>query len=460
MKRSVGKLKYRVDYAAADAKQSLLHMTLPLLVALILNMTYSMVDSLWIGNLLGEKAMAALTSSTAVILLLNCVIAGLTNGIGILLGQAVGSKDAKRIGEMKTTSFILSFVLMGIIVVLCEVCINTILRLLNTPKETFSMSCWYLRIYLLGVLSTYFYMYFATVLRCYGNTMLQMIVIVFCTILNAVLDPVFMHFFGFNGVAVATVVTQTISLLIMVIYIVKKQYFKIKIGDFRKKTVISIFAKGIPSIVQQSIPAVSTMALTTLVSEFGLTAIAAFGVIGKVENLLLYPVMALNMGLTTIASQCIGSRRVDRMSDYVKCSIKYSAACLLIMLAVIVLFSKNISWLFVQSDDVGSIVRDYFYIVGIGYVIHAVTTSFIAGLNGMGKTVSSMVLCIFYFLCVRVPLAYVLAGTLHLGLRGIWLSFIISHFVAVVTAAVLFRIEKRKINTSSDLNDYKQELQS
>lgn len=439
-------MKYKVNYVEADTKKALFHMTLPLLIALVLNMTYSLVDSLWIGNLLGEEAMAALTSSTAIILLLSCIIVGLTNGIAILLAQAVGAKDEKRISQMKTTSFLLSFILMIAIIVFCEAGVNPMLKMLHTPDQTFSMSCWYLRVYLIGVLSSYFYMYFTTILRCYGNTTFQMIAILICTILNAILDPIFMKFFGFNGVAIATVVTQTISLLSAIVYIKNKNYFKLKLRDFNKKVVWSIFAKGIPSIVQQSIPAISTMALTALVSSFGLTAIAAFGIIGKMENILLYPVMALNMGLTVIASQCIGSKHSDRMNDYVKCGMKYGSVALFILSAVIILFSKQISWLFVQSDSVDSIVRDYFYIAGVGYVIHAVTTSFLAGLNGMGKTTSSMVLYIFYFLCVRVPLAYILAVVFNYGLNGIWVAFVVSHVVAVCSAAFLFNIQKRKIN--------------
>lgn len=446
-------MKLKVDYVQADTKQALFKMTLPLLVALVLNMTYSLVDSLWIGNLLGEKAMAALTTSTAVALLLSCIIVGLTNGIGILLAQAVGAKDIKGISKMKTTSFLLSLVLMIIIVGLCEAGVVPILKLLNTPDKTFNMSCWYLRVYLLGVLPTYFYMYFTTILRCYGNVMFQMAAIFICTVLNAVLDPVFMKFFGFNGVAIATVVTQTISLISAIVYIKKKQYFKIELNDFEWKAVGTIIAKGIPSIVQQSIPAISTMALTTLVSDFGLTAIAAFGIIGKMENILIYPVMALNMGLTTIISQCIGSNRPDRMKDYVKCGITYGGIALLVLSVLIIIFSKDIAWLFVQKDAVNNIVKDYFYISGIGYVIHAITTCFLAGLNGMGKTTSSMILYIFYFLCVRVPLAYVLAKVFNYGLNGIWAAFIISHVVAVFSAAILFRSKERKVTSSMAMKE-------
>lgn len=435
-------LKYKTDYVTADTRQALFRMTLPLLVALILNMMYSLIDSLWIGNLLGKKAMAALTSSTAVILLITCVMVGLTNGIAILLAQAIGLKDAMRVRQMKATSFVVSLSVMAVIIGLCEMGVTPILKALRAPEETFSMSSWYLRIYLIGVLPSYFYMYFTTILRCYGNTMFQMIAILISTLLNAVLDPLFMRLFGFNGVAAATVVTQTLSLVAAIIYVSRKQYFQMKWKDFRVSVAGEIFGKGVPAIVQQSIPALSTMALTTLVSGFDLDAMAAFGIIGKMENMLIYPVMALNMGLTTIVSQCLGSSRPDRMSDYVKCGMKYGGLALFGLSAIIVLLSKNVAWLFVQNETVDNIVCNYFYIAGLGYVIHAITTCFLAGINGMGKTLHSMMLYIFYFLCVRVPLAYILAD--RFGLDGIWSAFIVSHVVAVCSAFILYQHVKQK----------------
>lgn len=441
-------MKNKIDYINADTKKALLQMTIPLLVSLTLSMTYSLVDSLWIGNLLGEKAMAALTSSTAVILLLNCIVVGFTNGIAILLAQAIGAKDEKRVAKIKSTSFILSLCMIILVIGACEFAVIPVLKLLHTPAKTFSMSCWYLRVYLIGFLPMYFYMYFTTILRCYGNTIFQMLAITICTILNAFLDPLFMKLIGFNGVALATVVTQSISLLLSIIYVRKKNCFKFSRSDIDQCQIHKIFAKAIPSVVQQSIPAISTMALTSFVSGYGMSAIAAFGVIGKMENILLYPVMALNMGLTTIVSRCIGSKRTDRMRDYIKAGMIFGGISLCVFTAILVIFSKDISWLFVQKNAIGKIVRNYFLIAGLGYVIHVITTCFIAGLNGMGRTFTSMLLYIFYFLCIRVPVAYLLSKTFGYGLNGIWSAFIISHVVAVCTAAVLFICEKRKFEKS------------
>ena len=152
----------------------------------------------------------------------------------------------------------------------------------------------------------------------------------------------------------------------------------------------------ISSVIQQSIPAISTMILTALVSSYSVSAIAAFGVIGKVESILLYPAMAINMGLTTIVGQCIGAGRTDRMNDYVKTALKYGFLFLALLTLLVVVFSKNLSWLFVKSDSVGMIVKQYYIIAGAGYVIYGL--KFYCRIKRNGKNLSINVFMYILFL--------------------------------------------------------------
>ncbi len=111
-----------------------------------------------------------------------------------------------------------------------------------------------------------------------------------------------------------------------------------------------------------------TTFLTALVSTYSITAIAAYGITGKLETILFYPAMALNMVLTTIVGQCIGGQRIDRTKDYLKCALKYGCILLFILSGVIVIFSRQLSGFFVSNTDVATIVGVYFLTVSIGYV--------------------------------------------------------------------------------------------
>lgn len=396
----------KIDFIGGNTRRCLMAMALPMIAAMFLNMAYNLVDSLWIGNLLGKTAYAALTNSTPIILILTSVAMGSTNGVSILLSQAIGSKDKRKTESLIATSLIVAIVFSLLVTLILELCLPTILGALNTPAETYDMAYSYLTIYVLGYVAVYLYLYFTAVLRSFGNSMFQAIAMLVSTVLNAILDPIFIHFIGFQGAAIATLLSQIVCLVFMVIYLKKKKLFYLHITWFDKNDVLPLIQKAIPSVIQQSIPAISTTFLTGLVSTYSITAIAAYGIIGKLETILFYPAMALNMVLTTIVGQCIGGQRTDRAKDYLKCALKYGCLLLAILSIVIVVFSKQLSGFFVNSSDVADIVGVYFFIVGIGYLLNTITNSFLGVLNGFGKPAKSMVLMIFYYIVVRMPLAY------------------------------------------------------
>ena len=430
----------KIDFIGGNTRRCLMAMALPMIAAMFLNMAYNLVDSLWIGNLLGKTAYAALTNSTQIILILTSVAMGSTNGVSILLSQAIGSKDKRKTESLIATSLIVAIVFSLLVTLILELCLPTILGALNTPAETYDMAYSYLTIYVLGYVAVYLYLYFTAVLRSFGNSMFQAIAMLVSTVLNAILDPIFIHFIGFQGAAIATLLSQIVCLVFMVIYLKKKKLFYLHITWFDKNDVLPLIQKAIPSVIQQSIPAISTTFLTGLVSTYSITAIAAYGITGKLETILFYPAMALNMVLTTIVGQCIGGQRTDRAKDYLKCALKYGCLLLAILSIVIVVFSKQLSGFFVNSSDVADIVGVYFFIVGIGYLLNTITNSFLGVLNGFGKPAKSMVLMIFYYIVVRMPLAYLLSF-LGFGLNGIWFAILISHICAAIASSVVLTLQ-------------------
>lgn len=435
----------KIDFIGGNTRRCLMAMALPMIIAMFLNMAYNLVDSLWIGNLLGKTAYAALTNSTPIILILTSVAMGATNGVSILLSQAIGAKNKRKTESLIATSLIVAIAFSLLVTLVLELSLSVILNALNTPTETYDMAYSYLTIYVLGYVAVYLYLYFTAVLRSFGNSMFQVVAMLISTVLNAILDPIFIHFIGFHGAAIATLLSQVVCLIFIVIYLKKKKLFSLHITWLEKTDVLPLIQKAIPSVIQQSIPAVSTTFLTALVSTYSITAIAAYGITGKLETILFYPAMALNMVLTTIVGQCIGGQRSDRAKDYLKCALKYGCSLLLILSIVIVVFSRQLSGFFVNSFDVAAIVGAYFLIVGVGYILNTITNCFLGVLNGFGKPAKSMLLMIFYYIVVRMPLAY-LFSLLDFGLNGIWTAVLISHICAAVASIIVstlqFKIQK------------------
>lgn len=433
-----------IDFIEGNTKRCLMAMTLPMIAAMFLNMAYNLVDSLWIGNLLGETAYAALTNSTPLILILTSVAMGATNGISILISQAVGAKNQERIDSLIASSLVTAVIFALLITAGLEFFLPAILHGLNTPAETYDMAHSYLSIYVLGYLAVYLYLYFTAVLRSFGNSMFQAAAMLVSTILNAILDPIFIKVMGFHGAAAATLISQVICLIFMMAYLKKKKLFHFRLSLFEKKDVLLLIQKAVPSVIQQSIPAISTTFLTALVSTYSITAIAAYGITGKLETILFYPAMALNMVLTSIIGQCAGGRRIDRAKDYLNCALAYGSGLLVLMSAVIILFSRQLSGLFVKSPEAAAIVGNYFLIVSIGYVLNTVTNCFLGLLNGLGKPSKSMCLMIFYYIVIRMPFAYLLSH-LGFGLNGIWTAILISHVAAAAAAALTGRLHIKRL---------------
>lgn len=362
-----------------------------------------------------------------------------------ILSQAIGAKNQEKTQSLIATSFLISILLSISIIAVLEAGLKPLLLLLRTPAGTFSMAYEYLSIYLLGYLSVYLYCYFTAVLRSFGNAMFQMIAMLLCTVLNALLDPLFIHFFGFGGAAAATLLSQTICLLIMLLYLFRKKLFHMRLTAFRSSYIRPIILKGIPSAFQQSIPAFSTSFLTSLVNGYGITALAAYGIAGKLETLLFYPAMALNMVLTTIGGQCIGGKRRDRARDYIRLSLLCGGLLLCILTILIVLFSPQLSALFLHSPSAARIVSQYFKIVAVGYVLNTFTNCFLGSLNGMGSPLKSMLCMILYYMLIRMPLAWLLSAV-GLGLNGIWSAVLISHIIAAAAAALITTHHFRRLS--------------
>ncbi|NFV11514.1 MATE family efflux transporter [Clostridium sporogenes] len=441
--------KLEKDFTKGNTTKKLIGITIPLLIAFIFNMAYSIVDSVWIGNLLGEKAMAALTISMPPILLATSVAMGATNGIAILLSKNIGAKERNGINKVISTSFVGAIIFSIMVTIICEFGTNIILNLLNTPDNIYSMAKDYFVIYMLGYVFVFMYLYFTAILRSFGNTIMQMISIILCTLLNLVLDPIFINKLGIRGAAFATLFSQGIMMGIMVVYIIKKKIIIIDFKLFDKNIIKQIVKNAVPSIIQQSIPAISTSFITSLVSGFGILPIAAFGISGKLETILFYPAMALNMTITTCTGQCFGAKDTKKAKEYLHSGMLLGSGVLIILTFIVVVFSKNLASIFGAGESVGKLVKVYFSIISIGYVCNTITNCLLGAINGFGKPKAAMSLMIFYYIIIRMPLAKLLSATV-LGVNGIWIAILVSHILASIAGfwyfASLLKKSYRNIN--------------
>lgn len=381
---------------------------------------------------MGETGYAALTSSTSVVLILSAIAMGSSNGAAILIAQTAGAK--REAGGLISVSLALAGAFSVGVTAVLELALRPLLSAMNTPPELFSMAYDYLSVYLLGYAAIFLYMHFTAAFRAFGDPVFQMKGMLLSTVFNAVADPLMIRGFGLRGAAWATVLSEALCLVFAVVYHRKKRLFRLTLRRADAAWVRPLLADAVPSAVQSCMPAVSSAALLLLVTGFGVTVIAAYGAAGRLEILLFYPAMAMNMALTAITGQCSGAGRTDRVRDYLRCALRLGTVFTAVLSAAVILFAGPLSRLFVDSGATAAIVQDFFRVVSVGYVLYMATSCFLGETSGLGHPGRSMVLMFVYYIVVRVPLAAALVRT-PLALDGVWTAVLISHIAAAALAA-------------------------
>lgn len=350
-------MKQNYDFINEPTKKTLFRMFLPMMAGMILNFAYNIVDSLWIGNLLGDTALSALASATPIVTLSFSFGMGITNGMGILLSGQLAKNDKKEEEKIISTTLLITLLLSVILVVALEFSLDGVLHLMNTKEKTFGYAKDYLAIYLIGMIPSYLFCHITAMLRCYGDSIFQMISMVITSILNAILDPIFIKLIGFHGAAIATVFSQFVSLILLIVYCKKKQYFKLSFTAFKKDYLLPTAKLSVPTVIQQCTPSISSAVLTACVSGFGTVAMAGYEIVNKLDMILFMPAMVFNMVLTPIIAYCVGQKRKDRADDYMKLSVKFSIVLVVIFGTLMLIFAKTLAGMFGCSAKAAELVQ-------------------------------------------------------------------------------------------------------
>jgi putative MATE family efflux protein len=435
-----------IDMTKGNTARNTARLFGPLLGAFFLNILYDLTDSLWIGGILGETALAVQTICIPVSLLFIAACMGAANGAAIVFSRYIGAKDKAKTETASATAFRITLLCICVIVPLLEFFIRPLLAVLNTPAALYHAAKMFLGIHILSFPAVALYMYISAILRSRGNTVVPMAAVLFSTVLNAVLDPVFIHFAGLNGVVLVTVITQTLMAVITAVYCgLQKTEDGGNLFGFSLRHILSrdmavtgeLFRNAVPSLFQQIMPSISAAVITSLVGKSGIIPLAAYGAACKMEIMLLYPSMAINMTLTAAAGQCFGAGLKTKARSYLHWGMIESGSLLAVLTVLVLLFQHTFSGFFGIGEEAKRIVGNYFLIISAGYICNGITNCFLGSLNGAGHPEISMGIMVVYYLFIRIPLALFLSS--FSGLTGIWTAVLVSHVGALLIAGFVSR---------------------
>lgn len=425
------------DLTVGSEARTIINFALPMLIGNIFQQFYSMVDSVVVGKFVGEHALAAVGTSFPVIFLMVSLIMGLTMGTNILIAQYYGAGDRKRVRATVDTGYLIQFWTGIAITIIGLVITKPILQLLKVPADIMLESVTYLRITFAGILGMFGYNLISAILRGLGDSKTPLYLLMMATLINIVLDLLFVLAFGWGvaGVAWATLIAQGFSFLAGLIYINRKnELISLRIkglkGDleiFRKS--ISI---GLPTGIQQTMVSVGMMALTRIINGFGTATIAAFTAASRLDAFASMPSMNLSQAMSTFTGQNLGAGKSERVKRGHRSALLLGYAISILTGLMVIFFGKNMMFLFTTEIEVAKIGARYLTSVGATYILF--TTMFINNgvIRGAGEAFIPMVNTVLSLWLVRFPVALILSGPLGMGSDGIWWSMPIGWAVGAV----------------------------
>lgn len=424
------------DLTHGPITKTMLLFAVPMILGNLLQQLYNVADTLIVGQFLGPDALAAVGSSYTLMTFLTSILLGLCMGSGAVFSIRCGEQNQEGLKISIVHSFVMIAALSIILNILVFVFIDPILHFLKVPDSIYGMMRSYLWIIFYGITATFFYNFFASLLRAVGNSVTPLLFLGICALLNIVLDLLFVIRFhwGAAGAAAATVIAQYVSGLGLFAYTFlyfPEFRFSLK-GISLKKTVFSEIARfSSLTCLQQSVMNLGILMVQGLVNSFGPAVMAAFAAAVKIDSFAYMPVQDFGNAFSTFTAQNFGAKKQDRiragMKSAVFCSVIF---CLLISLCVF-LFARPLMLLFVKPSETT--------ILSIGIQYLRIEGSFYFGIGclfllyGFYRAVErpgmSVVLTVIS-LGTRVLLAYILSAIPAVGVAGIWWSVPIGWILA------------------------------
>ena len=432
--------KFGKDLTTGSIPRHLLNFSIPMLLGNLLQTGYGIVNTVWVGQKLGADAVGATQVSFPIIFMLISLASGATLATTILVSQYYGAKDFKMVEKVVNNSFSIAMILGTVLTIAGILASDFILRLMGTPAEIFTIASSYLKISIAGFILLFLTFLITSILRGIGDTKTPLIFMAIGIGINAVLDPLMIigigpfPKLGLDGAAYASLIAQTLAFIMAMIYLNCKKHFvaiNLKKLTLDRHLTYLIFKIGLPSMVQQTLVAISSAFITSFVNAFGAIATAAFGAAGRIENIVFMPMMSFGMAASALAGQNLGAGRSDRVRDVFKWGVIMTSVVTLTLSGLILAFPRLLLMMFIQEPGVLDIGVGYLRIVGCSYILFAILFISNGIINGAGKTLVTMAFTIITIWAVRVPLAAILMKT-SLQIHGVWLSVDIGFAVGII----------------------------
>ena len=404
-----------VDMTTGNISRHIISFALPLLVGNVFQQLYNAVDTWVVGNYVSNEAFSAVGTVGPIINMLIGFFMGLSAGAGVVISQYYGAKREEEVSRAVHTAIVMTLIL-GVLFTCIGIFMTPfMLQLMKTPAEVLPESTAYLTIYFSGLMGLMLYNMGAGILRAVGDSQRPFYFLVVCAILNTVLDLVFVLVFhmGVEGVALATILSQGVSALLVMITLlrtegcIRMQLPRLRIHwDMLKK----IFRVGIPAALQMAVTAFSNIFVQSYINFFGADCMSGWTAYAKIDHLLFLPMQSISLASTTFVGQNLGQNQVDRARQGVRVALRIAVCATVIMMIPLLIFASPIVRFFNSKPQVVEYGTMLLRWLSPFYVLCCFNQIYSGALRGAGNTKAPTIIMLSSFVLFRQLYLYMMSG--------------------------------------------------
>ena len=452
--KKLKKNKYEIDMCNGTIMDKLITFAFPLMLSGVLQLMFNAVDIIVVGRFSGSSSLAAVGSTTALINVFTNLFIGISLGANVLAARFFAAGREKEMSETVHTSITFALISGIAMAIVGQICAKGALELMGTPEDVIGLSALYMRIYFLGMPFFMLYNYGAAILRAVGDTKRPLYFLVVSGVINAVLNMVLVIVFdlGVAGVAIATVFSQMISCVLVLICLARTdasyRLYISKLG-MKQEYLEQIFRVGIPAGIQSTVINFSNALLQSSVNSFGSTAMAGYTAANNVLGFLYMSINSVTQACMSFTSQNYGVGKYKRMDRVLLDCLILSVSVALLLGCGAYIFGTQILQIYTEDAQVVQCGLEILSITTVPYFLCGIMDLFPGALRGMGYSAVPMILSIIGTVGTRILWIFVFFPQ-YRSLYFLFISYPGSWLATIVMQVICFIVVRRHVHSLAE----------
>ncbi|WP_237134544.1 MATE family efflux transporter [Pseudohongiella sp. O18] len=425
--------------------QTLINMTMPMIVGMVMMFSFNLVDTFFI-SMLGTEPLSAISFTFPVTFTIMSLAIGLSIGTSAVVAKYIGRGETEKAKQASTVTNYVAMALAGVLAIVGYIFMDSIFLLMGAPEPMLPAIREYMDIWLPTSVLLVAIICANAVLRANGDTRTPSILMAAAGLINAALDPLFIFglgpipAMGIQGAAYATLASWIAGVCFLFYYLAIRHeliYRGLPTGPVFKNSAREMLRIGIPASGANMMTPLAAGIMTAIVASYGETAVAAFGVGSRLESIACLVILALSSTLPPFVSQNLGAGKLERIREACRLSMRFVQGWQLLIYIVMALGASLIAWVFTRDAEVAGIIRLYLWIMPLSYGMQGVIILCNSALNALHKPMVALYLSFARFFVFYVPLAWV--GSQLYGLPGFFIGAFTGNLLMAIVSWLTFQ---------------------